>query len=113
MTTRVGSDNAVKPESVGSIEAAAASALGNSRGVVTTAEPDLVYQRQPSDPRERNGSGIVGVNMSATQPTPAVPPRPQLKLMNPDRPVRYIPIHVWYALCACETGGQAIQCFTF
>lgn len=36
-----------------------------------------------------------GINV---QQIPAGPPRLQLKLTNPDGPVRYIPIHIWYAL---------------
>jgi len=95
MTTQTGSKIPVRPESVETIEMAA-SALDNLRGMVTTAELDLVYKSQPSDPGEETDSGIDGVKMPDTwQPTPVVPPRPQLKLMNPDRPVRYIPIHVW------------------
>lgn len=66
-----------------------------SSGMVTATEMDLVNKHQPSDPEEPPDSGIDGCDIPDVQQTPAVPARPQLRLMNPDYPVRYIPIHVW------------------
>lgn len=73
----------------------AASASENLHGTVTIAELDLADQRQSSGPEEECESKTNGIDVSDTQPTPLLPPRPQVKLMSPDRPVRYIPIHVW------------------
>ena len=90
----------------------AASAPENLRGMVTTAELDLVDKSQPSDPGEESDSGIERVRAmsDARQQTAAVQPRPQLKLMNPERPLRYIPIHVWYVCCPFEAKAvQGIQ----
>lgn len=109
VTTQDGSKFLVGAETVESVETTASASEG-LRGVVTTAEHDLVDQCRPSDPAEEPDSlETDDVNMSDAQPTPLVHPRPQLKLMNPDRPVRYIPIHVWYVLCALETKGQNIE----
>jgi len=62
-------------------------------GAVTIAELDLGDQRL--DLGERFGLGIDVVSTSDVQQMSATPARPQLKVMNPDCPVRYIPIHVW------------------
>jgi len=64
-------------------------------GTVTTAELDFVDQRQLSDQTEVPGSRIDGANIPNVQQKLPAPLRPQLKLMNPECPVRYIPIHVW------------------
>ena len=60
---------------------------------ITTAELDLGDQRFGLG--EGYDSGIDIVSISDVQEMPAMSARPQLKIMNPDCPVRYIPIHVW------------------
>lgn len=67
-----------------------ASASDTLSGTAATAESDLVDR--PLDPGDAPDSGIDAVNV---QQTSAAPARPQLRVMNPDRPVRYIPIHIW------------------
>ena len=64
-------------------------------GTITTAELDLVDQRQLSGTEGVPQSGINGADVPDIQQTPAVPARPQMKPANPDCPVRYIPIHIW------------------
>lgn len=70
-------------------------ASDTSSGAVTATEPDLVDKHQPSDPEEPPDSEIYDRNIPDVQQTPVAPARPQLRLTNPDYPVRYIPIHVW------------------
>ena len=66
------------------------------RGMVTAAGLDLVNQSRPTDAKKEPDSRIGGPSMQAgVQQTAVAPRRPQLKLMTPDRPVRYLPIHVW------------------
>ena len=106
MTTQALSTTLVQTESMEPFETTA-SALEDLRGTVTTAELDLVDpSQQLSDLGGEPDSEIDGVNMPDAQPTPVVPPRPQLKLMNPERPLRYIPIHVWYVFCAFQAKGN-------
>lgn len=73
-------------EGLGSIEVRA-SALEGQHG--------MFGENQSSHPRGELGLGVYGANMPDVYQTSAVPPRPQLTRLNPDRPVRYIPIHVW------------------
>jgi hypothetical protein len=64
--------------------------------MVTATELDiLVDQRQLSGMEDVPPPGINGADVPGIQQKPEVPARPQLKLMNPDRPIRYIPIHIW------------------
>jgi hypothetical protein len=62
-------------------------------GAVTITELDL--GDQSLDLGEWSDSEIDIVDISGVQQMPATSARPQLKIMNPDCPVRYIPIHVW------------------
>ena len=63
-------------------------------GMVTAAGLDLVNQSRPTDAKKEPDSRIGSPSMQAGVQQTA-PRRPQLKLMTPDRPVRYLPIHVW------------------
>ncbi|KAF9790965.1 hypothetical protein BJ322DRAFT_418803 [Thelephora terrestris] len=95
-TTQGGPGNLMRTESVGLVGVPVqASASEDPRGMVTTTKLDLVDQRRPSGARKEPNSGIDCRGMPDVQQTGVVPRRPQLKLMNPDRPLRYIPIHVW------------------
>jgi len=67
----------------------AASASDTLPETITAAELDLV------DPGEMSYSRIDGVNIPDAQKTPAVSSRPQLRVVNHDGPIRYIPIHIW------------------
>ncbi|KAF9645097.1 hypothetical protein BDM02DRAFT_3131317 [Thelephora ganbajun] len=89
---RKGPKTLVETENATYAEVAAST---SETGTTTIAEPDLVDQRQQSDPGEVSGSGTGGANRPIAQQTPVVLARPQLRLMNPDCPVRYIPIHIW------------------
>lgn len=111
METQPSSKISAKTESVESIETAAEA----SENLTTTAQLGLVDQSQPPDPEEEpdSGPGIDGVNMPDVQPMPVVRLRPQLRLMQPDRPVRYIPIHIWYIFYAFETQGQGAHGSSF
>lgn len=72
------------------------SASENSRGIAAATELNPADQSWRSDPGTREtDSGIDGFNLSDVPPTPVVSTRPQRRPMNVDRPVRYIPIHVW------------------
>ena len=62
-------------------------------GAVTIAELDL--GDQSLDLGVGYDSGIDVVNISDVRQMPATSAQPQLKIMNPDCPVRYIPIHIW------------------
>ena len=60
-------------------------------GTIPTTEMDLVDQ-----PLGLEGpDSVMGGADAHVQQIPAGPARPQLKIMNPDCPVRYLPIHVW------------------
>jgi len=89
-TTQTGPRPLVRRESLGRVEAVASGTLS---GTMTTAELDLVDQQL--DLGEASDSGIDIVSISGVLHTPVVPCRPQLKIVNPDCPVRYIPIHIW------------------
>ena len=62
-------------------------------GAVTIEELDLGDRQLNLG--EGSDSRIDIVNISDVQQMSATSARPQLKVMNPDCPVRYIPIHVW------------------
>jgi len=62
-------------------------------GAVTIAELDL--GDQSLDFGDGSASGFDIVDISDVQQMPATSARPQLKIMNPECPVRYIPIHIW------------------
>ena len=108
MTTQARPRTLVRTGSVAHIEVPIPASETLS-GTITTAELDLVDRRQPSGTGEVHDSGIDGADIPEIQQTPPVPARPQLKLMNPDCPVRYIPIHIWYVFCAFEVREQGIQ----
>jgi len=95
MSTQARPRTLIMTESVAHIVAASSS--DTLSGTVTATELDLVDQTQSqlSDPEEPLDSGIDGGNIPDVQQAPATPPRPQLRLMNLDRPIRYIPIHIW------------------
>ena len=95
MTTRVEPRILTRMKSVAHIEVTASASSEAFSRTVTTAELDVVDQCQLSDLEEVPDSRINGANIPNVQQAPPAPTRPQLKLMNPDRPVRYIPIHVW------------------
>ena len=91
MTARARPSTLVGTERVGHVEVTAPP----SDGTITTTEPDFVDQRRLSDTEEVLDSGISGIGTLDIQQTFASPVQPQLKLMNPGHPLRYIPIHVW------------------
>lgn len=68
---------------------------GNLRGTVTTTELGQVDQSRLPDPGKEGDSGIDGLILPDVQHMSVVPPRPPPKPMNPDHPIRYIPIHIW------------------
>lgn len=82
-------------------------------GTITTEELDITDQRQLSDMGEVPDSGIDGANIPDVQRMPAAPVRLRLRLANPERPIRYIPIHVWWVFCAFEAREWDIQVPTF
>jgi len=94
MATQARPRSLVRTESVACIEVPAP-ALEALSGTITTAELDLVHQRQLSSTGEVHHSGVDGADGPDIQQSPAVPAQPQLKLVNPDCPIRYIPIHIW------------------
>jgi len=65
------------------------------RGMDTTEELGEVDQSQLPDPGREADSGIDGPILPDVQHMSVVPPRPPPKPMNPDHPIRYIPIHIW------------------
>jgi len=88
MMIETGPRTTVRRESLGRIGVGVASETLS--GVPTIAEMDLGEQRLDL------GEGFDIVNISDVQQLPATSARPQLKVMNPDSPVRYIPIHIWW-----------------
>lgn len=97
MTTQVRAKTLDRTGCLAHVEAAT-STWGTMSGTITTAELDSVDQRQLSDmgevPDSEIDSGADVPNVQLQQ-MPVAPARPQLRLTNPDCPIRYIPIHVW------------------
>jgi len=108
MATHTRQRTFVRTESVAHIEVPAPASETLS-GTITAAELGLVDQRQLSGTEGVPQSGIDGGDVPDIQQTPVVPARPQLKLANPDCPVRYIPIHIWWVFCALGVRGQGIH----
>jgi len=88
-TTQVGPKTFVRRESLGRVGVEASETLA---GTITTTELDLGDQPLGMGGGSDSGIDIVGISDVRVSTTPT---RPQLKIMNPDCPVRYIPIHVW------------------
>ena len=91
-TTQTGPRTMVRRESLGRIGVGVVASETLS-GAAAIAELDLGDQRL--DLGEWSDSGIDFINASDVQQMSATSARPQLKVINPDCPVRYIPIHVW------------------
>jgi len=95
-TTQDRPENSIGTESVELIEVSILpSTPVDFRGMVTTPRLGLVDQNRPTDAKMGPDSRIGGPSVPGVQQVAAAPRRPQLKLMTPDGPVRYLPIHVW------------------
>ena len=78
------------------------------RGMDTTGELGEVDQSQLPDSGKEADLGIDGPILPDVQHMSVVPPRPPPKPMNPDHPIRYIPIHIWCVFCAFEAGTRVL-----
>lgn len=95
-TTRTGQETLAGAEDGVELVQVSVSALGSLQRTVAVAEMSLAGQHlKPSGPGEEGDSRIGCADKPNAQQTRVAPPRPPLKLMNPEGPLRYIPIHVW------------------